>query len=47
MRDLGQILFVFGIVFTVMGIPLALRVGKVAGAVGPVLMVIGGLMWLA
>jgi len=47
MRDLGQILFVFGIAFTVVGVPLALRVGKVEGAVGPVLMVIGGIMWLA
>lgn len=46
MRELGQIFFVFGVAFTVMGIPLALRVGKVAGAVGPVLIVVGGLMWL-
>lgn len=46
MHELGQILFVFGIAFTVMGIGLRLKLGRVEGAVGPVMMIIGGLLWL-
>jgi NAD(P)-dependent dehydrogenase (short-subunit alcohol dehydrogenase family) len=49
MEEFGKILFAFGICFTVMGIPLGLKVEhdgwKIAGAVGPVMMLIGGLLW--
>lgn len=45
MEELGQILFAFGVVFSVMELKLNLRIGKIGGAVGPVLMVVGGLMW--
>jgi len=47
--DWGQLLFVLGLAFTVIGIPLPLiiRYGDwhIGGAVGPVLIVIGGLLW--
>ena len=46
MNQLGAILFSLGIVFTLMQIALKLQVGNISGAVGPVLIVVGGLMWM-